>query len=137
MAWGSRFSGAVRDRGEKQRHDYRIERRELPVHPAIGVGHAFGGRGQQFAVAVLGVEIAHDAVGFPQDEVAVLDRRHQTVGVHRDILRILVAAELAAPVEALEWQAQLAATPQYFLHIGRVGSTPDLDHYRLRSWQFR
>lgn len=62
--------------GEKQRHDVAVERRELPIHPAVGIGHGFGRSRQQSAIAILGVQIAHDAVGLPEHEVAILDRRH-------------------------------------------------------------
>ena len=47
-----------------------------------------------------------------------------------------VAAEFATPIQAFELQAEFAATPEHFLHVGRVGSTPYLHHFRLREWQF-
>src|SRR5262249_27489201 len=79
--------------------------------------------------AVLGGQVAHDGVRFPQNEsVVFLQGRHQAIGVHRQIVRLLVAAERAADVEPLMRYAKLADRPHYFLHIDGIVAAQDFQH---------
>jgi hypothetical protein len=82
--------------------------------------------------AMLGGEIAHDRIRLPQREaVFLLQRRHQRIGVHREIERLLGAAERAADVDALTWQLQFADRPHRLLHVGRRVAPPHLEHLVL------
>ena len=50
---------------------------------------------------MLGRQIAYDGVAFPDDASAVLDRRHDAVGVLVEVPFLVVAAKRAAHVNAL------------------------------------
>ena len=117
------------DQAPEQRMDRRRADREHPVHPLAGAGALLRVRGLQRAGAVLGGEIAHDRVRFPQHEaVVLLERRHQRVRIHRQVERLLGAAERAADVDALVREVELADRPHHLLHVdGRV-PPPDLQH---------
>src|ERR1019366_9168609 len=62
------------------------------------------------------------------DLVAVLDGGDAPVGIHLEIGWIVVAAKRAGPVDAMERDAELDATPQNFLHVERGVAAPNLDH---------
>src|SRR5665213_1019711 len=112
-----------------QRRQGRVELRELPVHPALDLAaQARLGRIEGRAAASRVAQIAADRVRFPDDEIAVLYRRHQPVWIHRPVARLIVAADLAADIEAIEIDAEIGADPQHLLHVGRVRPSPDFQH---------
>src|SRR5581483_8554957 len=47
---------------------------------------------------------------------------------HRQIFRLLVAAERAADVDACVLELELADRPHRLLHVGRRVAAPDFDH---------
>jgi hypothetical protein len=81
------------------------------------------------AGAVLGGEMAHDRVRLPQQEaVLFFQRRHQPVGVHRQIGWLPILAERPADIDALVRQPDLADRPHHLLDVCRGFAAPDLDH---------
>ena len=107
---------------------HRALEREGPVHPALGVGPSAEIRGPQHAGAVLGTEVAHDAVRLPQDEAVILYRRHERIRVHLHVLRRFRHAVVHARVGTLVFQAELFGGPQRLLDVHRVNPAPDLQH---------
>src|SRR5579883_9376 len=103
---------------EQQRPHRLRERCDLPVHPALYDAARRGILGMQPLPAARRREMAHDGVGFPNDEAAIINRGHEPIGIHREIGGILVAAELPTPIDALEGDAEFLAGPQDLLHIG-------------------
>jgi hypothetical protein len=115
--------------GPEQRDALRIGRRLAPFHPLIG-DRALGlAVGQQAALAVAPAEIPHDRVRFPENEALVVDGRDQPIGIHRQIVRPIEAAERPAHVVAAMGQAQLADRPHDGDHVARVASAPDFQHF--------
>ena len=80
------------------------------------------------SVAVFGIQVAHDAVGFPQDKVAVLYGRDEAIGIHFPVGFIIISTELSAPIDALELDTKLPAAPEYLLDIRGIRPAPDFDH---------
>jgi hypothetical protein len=77
-------------------------------------------------------EITDDGIGFPQREtVGFFQSRHQRVGVHRQIGRLLGLAEGAADIDAGVFERQFAYAPHCLLDIGRRVAAPDFDHLRF------
>ena len=73
--------------------------------------------------------MAHDRVRLPQQEaVLLLERRHEPVGVHRQIGRLPILAERPADIDALVRQSDLADRPHHLLNVCRGFAAPDLDH---------
>ena len=69
------------DQAPEHRRDRRAHHGQLPVHPLAGERALLGVlRFQHAALVVLAGEIAHDGIGFPQQEaVFLLERRHEAV----------------------------------------------------------
>src|SRR6185503_16605385 len=95
-------------------------------HPAIGFAALTRIGWPQRAGGVLGREIAHAAVALPDDPAAVVDGRHDAVGVHVEVPFLVVAAERHADILALVLQPALVGAPQYLHDIDRIGAAPDL-----------
>src|SRR5947199_3729040 len=74
---------------------------ELPVHPAVGTRTRAQIGGLELGGAIFRREIAHDRIGFPQQESVLLQRRHQAVRVHREICGLVVLAKRTANIDAL------------------------------------
>src|SRR6516162_6243238 len=66
---------------------------ELPVHPALDI-RAGGGvaRVQPFTVARRG-EIAADGIRLPENQAVIVDCRHPTVWIHREIFGVAITAK--------------------------------------------
>jgi hypothetical protein len=122
----SRFSAGVRTSAQNTGQIDRLQRRQRPVQPAVDSG-ARPGRGgiDLISLAIGEVEIAHDRIGFPQHVVAVDQRRHPPVGVHREIFGLVVLAERHAGIDAPVGQVEFGQAPQHFLNIDRIGPAPD------------
>ena len=118
------------DQAPERGRDRGAHHGELPIHPLAGERALLGIlRFQHAVLVVLAGEIAHDRIGFPQQEaVCFLQRRHQAVRVHREIRRLLVLAERAADVDAGVFKPELADRPHRLLHVGRSVAAPDFDH---------
>jgi len=76
-------------------------------------------------------QVAADAVGFPQHEVAIADHRHLAVRVERvqgreEIRIVAVGPEL--PV----LQAQLGAQPLHLAHVDRRRLSQKIQHGAIR-----
>jgi len=76
-------------------------------------------------LAVGQAEIAHHRIGFPEHEIAVDQRRHTAVGIHGEICRLVVLAELHAGIDAIIGEIEFVQAPQHFLNIDRIGPAPD------------
>jgi hypothetical protein len=100
--------------------DRRADDRQLPIHPLAGECALSGVlRLEHACLVVLAGEIAHDGIGFPQQEaVFFFQRRHEAVRVHCEIRRFLVLAERAADVDACVLEPELADRPHRLLHVG-------------------
>ena len=101
---------------------------ELPVHPLAGERARLPVGRLELSRAVARGEIANDAVGFPQREIAVLQRGHQAIGIEREIGRLLIAAEFPADVDALVLEPELTDRPHHLLHVGRGVAPPNFQH---------
>ena len=100
----------------------------LPVHPAVGIGAHTGIGGPQRARAIARGQIAHDGVGFPEHEAAVVDHGHAAVGIHAAVLGRVQAAEGAAGFGQGVGQGQFAHGPDHFLYVDGTQPSPDLQH---------
>src|SRR5579885_2233477 len=121
------------DIAEEQRGARAAAVRELPVHPALDEAALRRVLGIEPVGAARGAEIAQDRVRFPDHRAAVLDGRHAAVGIHRAIGGVVVAAELAAPIDALVRLVDLGAEPQHLHYVRRAGPAPDLQQATLPS----
>ena len=70
-------------------------------------------------------EVAHDRIRFPEHEIAVHQGRHPPVGIHREVVGLVIAAERHAGVDALVGEVEFAQAPQHFLHVDRIGPAPN------------
>src|ERR1700724_1672225 len=61
---------------QKHKRHRRRNGRYLPIHPASDMAALFPIRRMKMLAAMLGTEIAADRARFPDDEVAIPDRRH-------------------------------------------------------------
>ena len=112
----------------------RVERRLLPVHPALGIEARRQRLGVQAARRMAGAEVANDHVRLPQaNAVVVLDRRHERVRVERAIGGRLHDAEPAAGLRALEREPELLRAPDHLADVDRAETTPDLQHAKPPS----
>jgi hypothetical protein len=104
--------------------------RELPRDPAIDLGGgAPRGRQQRRAVG----QVADDRRRFPQDQVAVLEHRHATVGISGQERRsALVAGEQIDPLVG-EWNAELVGDGADLAAVGREWKVVELHGHLLRS----
>ena len=104
----------------------RLQGRQRPVQPAVdGRARLRTLRIDRRILAVGEAEIAHHRIGFPQHEIAVDQRRHAAIGIHREIRRFVVLAELHAGIDAVIGEIEFAQAPQHFLNIDRIGPAPD------------
>jgi hypothetical protein len=62
-------------------------------------------------------DIAHNGMRLEHREIAVLDRRHEPVRIHRTIGIAVRAPELPADRHPLESNARLRQRPQHLLYI--------------------
>jgi hypothetical protein len=103
----------------------------LPVHPAVGIG-ALGQRlRRQAAAAMLGREVAHDRIRFPQHEAVVGYARHHAVRIQLQVFGAVDDAVRETGVDSLVAQPKLVGAPNDFLDIDRTQAAPDLQHRRL------
>ncbi|MNE41584.1 hypothetical protein D3C80_1356640 [compost metagenome] len=111
--------------------EHRAERpgegRGGPVHPAVRAGAQLQVDRLELR-RVFRHQVADDGVGLPEHEVAVLDHRHQAVGVLRPVGRLVDHAERAAGIDRFIGQPGLFRAPQRLAHVGRVLPAPDLQH---------
>src|SRR4029077_17063401 len=109
-----------------------VEAREVeraPVHPLFRVCAATRSLRAQIAETVLHAQIAHHCTRLPKGPaVLLLEGRQPAVRVLAAVLRIVVATELAAPVDALVRDPELADAPHRFDDVGAVRSSPYLQH---------
>ena len=117
-------------RGSDQRPEHRpvhgLQRGERPVQPAVDGGTRFRGAWIDRRILSVGQrEIPHDGIGFPQHKIAVHQSRHAPVGIHGEIIRLGIAAECHAGVDAPVAEAQLLGTPKHLLDIDRIGAAPN------------
>jgi len=107
----------------------RVERGELPVHPAFDLAaRSRFGRIQRRAAGELVAQIAQNGVGLPHGHVAVEERRHLAAGIEAQIRLSLGVIELTAVVLALVGLSQLLQQPDHLLHISRRAPTKNLQH---------
>jgi hypothetical protein len=111
----------------EHRHVGRIERAEIPVHPALDHG-LFGGRRAVQGGRMQRREIAHDRVGLPDHQVAVDHGRHLGVGIERAVGVGLGVAELAAVIFARIGNMQLFQQEEHLLDVSRRLPSEQLDH---------
>src|SRR5262249_30660126 len=103
------------------------EHGKLPVHPFRRARARAQVLRLEHGGLMLGCEVAHDRIRFPQQEAVVfLERRHEAVRVHRQVGGLAVLAERAADVDALVLEPHFADRPHHLLHVRRGGSAPDL-----------
>jgi len=88
-------------------------------------------RRQQASGAVLGGQVAHDAVRFPQHETVVVDGGHAAIRIHRPVPGLVDAAKAQARVHPLERQTDLGQGPKHLLHIDRTGTAPKFEHGKI------
>src|SRR5207253_8547678 len=84
--------------------------------------------GIEIGAAVLFGEIAHDAVAFPQAEIAVVDDGHHADRIDLAEHGIVGRSEAAPPILALVLDADLVEHPQHLADVDRVGAPVDLEH---------
>ena len=111
----------------EHRHVGRIERAEIPVHPALDHG-LFGGSRAVQGGRMQRREIAHDRVGLPDNQVAVDHGRHLGVGVERTVGVGLGIPELPAVVFARVRNVQLFQQEEHLLDVSRRLPSEQLDH---------
>jgi len=113
----------------KQIAKYSGKRRCGPVHPAIAQ-RALGRRVWIQRRRVLGGQVAHDRIGFPQHQRTILQGRHHTIRVQRAIRRRVVAAECAADFDRGIGHAGFFGAPQHLAHIAGIAPAPQCDSSR-------
>src|SRR5579859_4985445 len=64
----------------------------------------------------------------PEDKAVVLDRGNESGGIHLQVLRRLVDAELQPRIDALVLEAELLHRPERLLHVDGIYAAPDLEH---------
>ena len=76
-------------------------------------------------------EIAHDRIRFPKHEIALDQRRHVAVRIHRKIVGLVVFAERHAGIDTLIGDIEFAQAPQHFLNVHRIGPAPDRELFLI------
>ncbi len=115
--------GRVPDQRHERVAPRTVEVRGLPVDPLVDPGPRLRLARVEPGGAITRGQVADDAVGFPQGEVAILDHRDHGIGVQRKELGAVRGLEARPPVFALERDLELGARPQNFSYIDGGGST--------------
>src|SRR5690606_35141544 len=87
----------------------------------------------QHIISIGGSQITQGGVAFPDRQLAVLQDRHQAIGVHGAIGWLIQPAMAAAHQPMGIGQIQLLESPQGFLHIGRAGTAPKRQIWTQRA----